>query len=248
MRTLGVVGLSMAVAGAAATSLAACSSPSTQRGDATGLTIIAGSTDTPSPSGTPQESGGATIGSQVVGGGQVSASASAAVGTAAPRARGTSTPSRKAGSSAPKSGGSSATTTAASSGTTTSPLPALPSVVSFKVQIQPTCLAGGVAGKPVRLAWQVANATEADLSADAPVGDVGSLKKGLPTSGWLDVAFMCSGPPGSTETHVFDLYAVSGQNHPSSELTVSAKIPSASTPTTTTSSPTTPTSTPSTGM
>ncbi|NUP54184.1 MAG: hypothetical protein HOW97_43750 [Catenulispora sp.] len=88
---------------------------------------------------------------------------------------------------------------------------------------QPTCLAPGVPGQNLILAWRVAGSGEVELSADTP-GVAGSLRRGLPDNGTLAIRFGCSGVPGGSETHVFDLYVGSGSG-PTARVTVSAAIP-----------------------
>jgi len=87
----------------------------------------------------------------------------------------------------------------------------------------PTCRAPGVPGQSLILAWRLAGSGTADLSADTP-GIPGTLRRDLPSDGTLEIRFGCLGLPGTSETHVFDLYAVGG-TATATRLTVSAVIP-----------------------
>jgi hypothetical protein len=101
-------------------------------------------------------------------------------------------------------------------------------VVSFTVRQAPTCLGPERPGRDLVLAWTVAGAAGAELSEDTP-GMPGSYNPGLPAAGSVEVGFACDGDGGSTEMHVFDLYAAEGAMNqaPYAELDVSAAIPGA---------------------
>lgn len=98
--------------------------------------------------------------------------------------------------------------------------------MSFTVRQKPTCLGPGRPGRDLVLAWVVAGAKGAELSEDTP-GLPGSYNPGLPAVGTVVIPFGCDGEGGSTELHVFDLYAAEGDMNqaPYSELDVSAVVP-----------------------
>lgn len=98
-----------------------------------------------------------------------------------------------------------------------------PAIAHFAVASKPVCPSGTdqvqYEGQPVRLEWKVTGADKTTLAVDGP-----GVYATYDTTDSAELAFPCSGEPGSEASHTYTLTAIGENGTKSKTITVKARI------------------------